>query len=46
MIEYKVVEASTVTDEAIEEILNRWVPQGWKLDGIHFAMREASRMAK
>jgi hypothetical protein len=43
MVEYKVVEASTVTDEAIEEILNRWVPQGWKLDGIHFAMREASR---
>ena len=43
MIEYKVVEASTVTDEAIEEILNRWVVQGWRLDGIHFAMREASR---
>jgi len=43
MIEYKVVEASTVTDEAIEEILNRWNREGWKLDGIHFAMREASR---
>jgi hypothetical protein len=43
MIEYKVVEASTVTDEAIEEIVNRWVPQGWTLDGVHFAMREASR---
>lgn len=40
---YKVVELSTVTDEAIEETLNTWTKQGWILDGIHFAMRESSR---
>lgn len=40
---YKVVELSTVTDEAIEETLNTWTKQGWVLDGIHFAMRESSR---
>jgi hypothetical protein len=40
---YKVVETMTVTDEALEEIINDWVPQGWVLDGIQFAMREASK---
>ena len=43
MLRYKVVESSTVTDEAIEEIINRWVGEGWILDGIQFAMREASK---
>ena len=41
-IEYKVVEISTVTDEAIESILNEWVAQGWTYDGLQFAMRDAS----
>lgn len=40
---YKVVEVSNVTDEALEEALNTWTQQGFKLDGIHFAMRESSK---
>ncbi len=40
---YKVVELATVTDEAIEALLNTWTREGWVLDGIHFAMRESSR---
>jgi len=40
---YKVVELSTVTDETLEEVLNLWSGQGWQLESIQFAMREASR---
>jgi hypothetical protein len=40
---YKIVEASTVTDEALERIVNHWVAEGWGLDGIQFAMRESSK---
>ena len=40
---YKVVELSTVTDEALEAEINRWVSKGWALDGIQFAMRESSK---
>jgi hypothetical protein len=40
---YKVVETSDVTDTALEQILNEWVSRGWKLESIHFAMRESSR---
>ncbi len=40
---YKVVEVSNVNDEAIEEVLNDWVAQGWRFDGLHFAMRESSK---
>ncbi|MBW2699815.1 MAG: DUF4177 domain-containing protein [Deltaproteobacteria bacterium] len=43
MLAYKVVETSIVTDESIEEIINQWVAEGWNLDGIQFAMREASK---
>lgn len=43
MTTYKVVETSDVTDEALEKILNEWTRQGWKLDTMHFAMRESSR---
>jgi hypothetical protein len=42
-IRYKVVETSSVSDESLEEILNEWTAQGWTLDTIHFAMREASK---
>ncbi len=42
-MQYKVVETSTVTDESLEQILNEWSTQGWRLEGIQFAMREASR---
>ena len=40
---FKVVETQTVTDDVLEGILNEWVPLGWVLDGIQFAMRESSR---
>jgi hypothetical protein len=40
---YKVVETSDVTDAALERILNEWTSQGWKLESMHFAMRESSR---
>jgi len=43
MVSYKVVEISVVTDETLEEALNAWAGQGWQLDGIQFAMREASK---
>jgi hypothetical protein len=40
--EYKVVEISTVTDEAIESVLNEWVAKGWIYDGLQLAMRDSS----
>ncbi len=39
---YKFVEISVVTDENLEEVVNEHVAEGWKLDVIHFAMRDAS----
>jgi len=41
-VEYKVVEITTVTDEAIEAVLNEWVAQGWIYDGLQLAMRDSS----
>ena len=43
MLQYKVVELSNVTDETIEETLNEWTAQGWRFDGLQFAMRESSK---
>lgn len=43
MIEYKVVELAVVTDESIEEVLNKWTAEGWHFDGIQFVIREASK---
>ncbi|SDZ91026.1 hypothetical protein SAMN05660420_00693 [Desulfuromusa kysingii] len=43
MLIYKVVETSQVDDLSLEKILNTWTALGWHLEGIHFAMREASR---
>ena len=40
---YKVVETSNVCDEELEGILNEWTGEGWKLDTMHFAMRDSSR---
>jgi len=42
LFEYKVVEISTVTDEAIESVLNEWVAQGWIYDGLQFVVRDSS----
>lgn len=43
MLTYKVVEINTVIDEELEVAINEWTKEGWSLDGIHFAMREASK---
>jgi hypothetical protein len=43
MLEYKVVESSTVTDEELQRIINEQVQAGWQFDGIQFAMRESSK---
>lgn len=43
MIEYKVVELAVVTDESIEEVLNKLTAEGWQFDGIQFVIREASK---
>jgi len=42
-LRYKVVETSSVTDEELERILNEWTARGWTLDGVRFAMSDASR---
>ena len=41
--EYKVVELATVDDVSIERAINTWVLEGWKYDGMQFAMRESSK---
>lgn len=43
MLQYKVVELSNVTEEAVEEALNEKVAEGWSFDGMQFAMRESSK---
>ncbi|MFQ5441439.1 MAG: DUF4177 domain-containing protein [Thermodesulfobacteriota bacterium] len=43
MVEYKVVEVATVTDEELEKAINSAVKDGWNLDALHFAMRDASK---
>jgi hypothetical protein len=40
---YKVVETSSVTDQELENIYNEWTAKGWSLDGVQFAMRDASK---
>jgi hypothetical protein len=40
---YKVFEITTVTEDGIEETLNRWTAKGWTFDGMQFAMRESSK---
>ena len=41
--QYKVVELSIVDEISLERALNQWTSGGWRLDGIHFAMRDSSR---
>jgi hypothetical protein len=41
--EYRVVETSTVTDEALTRILNHETKQGWVFDGMTFVPNEASK---
>lgn len=40
---YKVVELTEVTDERLEEALNEWTTAGYRLESLHFAMRESSK---
>ena len=42
-LQYKVVELSTVDEGTLERTLNEWTAKGWNLDGVQFAMREASK---
>ena len=41
--EYRVVETSTVTDEALARILNAESKKGWVFDGMTFVPNEASK---
>jgi hypothetical protein len=43
MLQYKVVELSSVSEETIEEALNEWTHKGWRFDTLQFAMRESSK---
>jgi hypothetical protein len=43
LLQYKVVELSTVDEGALEYTVNHWSRQGWNLDGVQFAMRESSK---
>jgi hypothetical protein len=39
---YKVVEVSPVSEEGLEEALNRWSAEGWSFESLHFVSREGS----
>ena len=43
MLIYKVIEIGSVTEDAIEQVLNDWSAKGWHFDGLQFAMRESSK---
>lgn len=40
---WKIVESSSVTDDALEGIVNELTGAGWVFEGIQFAMRESSK---
>lgn len=40
--QYKFVEVSPVTGEALEAAVNEWVAKGWQLEGIRFGVTEQS----
>ena len=42
-VDYKVVETSDVSEEALEKLLNEWTRRGWTFDTMQFAMRESSK---
>jgi hypothetical protein len=43
VLQYKVVEVSTVDEGSLEFTVNTWVAQGWTLENVQFAMRESSK---
>jgi hypothetical protein len=42
-MKYKVIETSQVTEDSLEEILNRWTAEGWRYDGMQFVVKESAR---
>ena len=42
-MQYKVIKTSDVTEDSLEEILNRWTAQGWRYDGMQFVVKESAR---
>lgn len=45
-MKYKVVETSIVTDEEIEDILNKWTKEGYVFESIHFVVNDSSKRPK
>lgn len=43
VLDYKYVETSQVTDDELSRLVNAWTREGWRYDGVQFAMREASK---
>jgi hypothetical protein len=43
ILDYKYVETSLVTDDELTRLINIWTREGWRYDGVQFAMREASK---
>jgi hypothetical protein len=43
VLEYKVVEVNSPTDEELTRVVNEWVGQGWRFENFQFAMRESSK---
>jgi hypothetical protein len=43
MLEYKVVEVSSPTDEDLTRVVNENVEQGWAFENFQFAMRDSSK---
>ena len=46
MLQYKIVETSTVTDDELERIVNEWVETGWVFEGFQFVVRESSKASR
>jgi hypothetical protein len=43
MVQYKIVETLTVTEDELERIVNEWVEAGWIFEGFQFVMRDSSK---
>jgi len=43
MIEYRIVEVTSPTDEDLTRVVNEWVSRGWRFERFQFAMRESSK---
>lgn len=43
MLQYKIIETSTVTDAELERIVNEWVAADWVFEGFQFVMKESSK---